>query len=163
MTITLPSVDCPQLQGPSNVPSDAEKPEGGCLRLDFYPCVKCLTEQLGEEVVCFVLQCVLYHPEESGRNMEAGTETGILLASHLGLLSLITPRPPTEGWHHQVDLGPPTQIMIQDNVPQVCSQVSPVRAFSQLRFPLPRQLELCQVDIKLTRAVRYKGAVPASV
>lgn len=87
MTITLPSVEYPQVQGPSNVPCDAEEPEGDCLRLDFCRCDKPLTEQLGAEVVCFVLQLVLPHPGESGRNMEAGTGTGILLASFLGLPS----------------------------------------------------------------------------
>ena len=59
-----------------------------------------------------------------------------------GLLSLVSystqDHLPRDSTAHS-EMGPPTSLINQENVPQACSQVNLLEAFSQRRFPFPTQ------------------------
>lgn len=77
----------------------------------------------------------------SSRRTEAGMgEQGCLWLACFLILSNTCQRvaPLTAGW------ALPYQSLIKRMLPQMCSQTSLIEAISQLRFPLPKKLTLCQ-------------------
>lgn len=90
------------------------------------------------------LTVVVHHAGRSGQELLAGTEqkprkklfTGLLLTPCSATL-LIQPRTSqSPERRHQSELGPPTSVLNQVNVPQTCLQANLKEAFSQLEFLL---------------------------
>jgi hypothetical protein len=100
---------------------------------------------LGEERVNFILEFMLRHEGKSGqelRNLEARTESVSMEEYYLHACSiccLIQPRTTClrDASSHNGP-GPPVAICNQENARQTCLQANMMKAFSQMRFPLPR-------------------------
>lgn len=97
---------------------------------------------------------------KAGTAAEAMEEAAYWRVLH-GLLSLfsyaISDLLPRSGTNHN-ELASSTSVPEEDNTPQSWLQANLMEAFSQLRTPLPRQVE---VPVKLTKIHQHITAPPA--